>query len=127
MRIAFLLAFLVLQGCSVSRLAYNNVDVVLRWQMDHYFDLEGDQTDLLDRGLTTLLAWHRNEALPQYARLARSSVLAVRDVEFVDAARAVGSSALRIVVRHVLPNILAPLLVQATLGIATAELEAAGV
>jgi len=64
-----LLLALLLQGCSFSRLAYNNVDVVLRWQADHYFDLEGEQTDQLDRALATLLAWHRREALPQYARL----------------------------------------------------------
>jgi hypothetical protein len=66
---AFLLV-LALQGCSVSRVAYNNVDVVLRWQADHYFDLEGEQADQLDRGLASLLAWHRGQALPQYARLA---------------------------------------------------------
>jgi len=67
--LVFLLV-LALQGCSVSRLAYNNVDVVLRWQADHYFDLEGEQTEQFDRGLATLLAWHRRDALPQYARLA---------------------------------------------------------
>jgi hypothetical protein len=65
-----LLVALVLQGCSVTRLAYNNADVVLRWQVDHYLDLEGEQTVQLDRGLAAVLAWHRAEALPQYARLA---------------------------------------------------------
>ena len=64
--------------------------------------------------------------IPQYARLARSSVLAVKETEYVEAARALGAMVPRILVRHILPNILAPLLVQATLGIATAELEAAG-
>jgi peptide/nickel transport system permease protein len=64
--------------------------------------------------------------VPQYARLARSSVLAVKEHEYVEAARAIGAGTPAILVRHVLPNILAPLLVQATLGIATAELEAAG-
>jgi len=64
--------------------------------------------------------------VPQYARLARASVLAVRDVEYVESARAIGARTARIVVRHVLPNIMAPLLVQASLGIATATLEAAG-
>jgi peptide/nickel transport system permease protein len=64
--------------------------------------------------------------IPQYARLARSSVLAIRDAEFVEAARAVGARSLPILARHMLPNILAPLIVQAALGIATAELEAAG-
>jgi peptide/nickel transport system permease protein len=64
--------------------------------------------------------------VPQYARLARASVLQVKELEYVEAARAIGASNLRIVARHVLPNILAPLIVQATLGIATATLEAAG-
>ena len=64
--------------------------------------------------------------VPQYARLARSSTLVVSQLEFVEAARALGLPAVRTLVRHVLPNIAAPLLVQATLGIATAELEAAG-
>jgi peptide/nickel transport system permease protein len=64
--------------------------------------------------------------VPQYARLARSSVLSVTQLEYIEAARAIGSRTASVLVRHVLPNILAPLLVQATLGIATAELEAAG-
>jgi peptide/nickel transport system permease protein len=64
--------------------------------------------------------------IPQYARLCRSSVLAVKETEYIEAARALGAFVPRILLRHVLPNILAPLLVQATLGIATAELEAAG-
>jgi peptide/nickel transport system permease protein len=64
--------------------------------------------------------------IPQYARLCRSAVLAVKETEYIEAARALGALAPRILIRHVLPNILAPLLVQATLGIATAELEAAG-
>jgi peptide/nickel transport system permease protein len=64
--------------------------------------------------------------IPQYARLARSSVLEVKGREYVEAAYAIGAGTLRVLGRHVLPNILAPLLVQATLGVGTAELEAAG-
>jgi peptide/nickel transport system permease protein len=64
--------------------------------------------------------------IPQYARLARSSVLSVRELEYVEAARAVGARTWRILTRYILPNIVAPLLVQASLGIATATLEAAG-
>jgi peptide/nickel transport system permease protein len=64
--------------------------------------------------------------IPQYARLARSSTLAARELEYVEAARAIGARTLRLLARHVLPNVVAPLLVQATLGIATATLEAAG-
>jgi peptide/nickel transport system permease protein len=64
--------------------------------------------------------------VPQYARLARASVLEVKGLGYVEAAQAIGASQRRILFRHILPNVLAPLLVQATLGIATATLEAAG-
>jgi len=64
--------------------------------------------------------------IPQYARLARSSVLGVKGLEYVEAARAIGASTPALLSRHILPNIMAPLIIQATLGIATAELEAAG-
>ncbi len=65
-------------------------------------------------------------AIPVYARIARSSVLAVKETEFVEAARAVGNSSFKLLFKHVLPNISAPLIVQATLGIGTAELDSAG-
>lgn len=64
--------------------------------------------------------------IPIFARLVRGSVLRVRQEEFVDAARAVGASHIRIIGRHILPNTLAPIIVQATLGIGAAILEAAG-
>jgi peptide/nickel transport system permease protein len=83
-------------------------------------------TTILGPSIVNLMIAVGIVAVPIYARLARSSVLAVKETEYVDAARALGVRAPAILVRHVLPNILAPLLVQATLGIATAELEAAG-
>ena len=57
-----------------------------------------------------------------YARLVRAQVLAVREREFVEAARALGASDLRIIVRHILPNIIQPLIVQAAIGMAGAIL-----
>lgn len=57
-----------------------------------------------------------------YARLVRAQVLAVREREFVEAARALGASDLRIVVRHILPNIIQPVIVQAAIGMAGAVL-----
>lgn len=53
-----------------------------------------------------------------YARLVRAQVMAVRDREYVDAARALGAGSLRIFFRHILPNILQPILVQGTIGMA---------
>jgi peptide/nickel transport system permease protein len=83
-------------------------------------------TTILGPSITNLMIAVGIVYVPQYARLARSSALAVKEHEFVEAARALGARTPAILARHVLPNILAPLLVQATLGIATAELEAAG-
>lgn len=64
-------------------------------------------------------------SIPVYARLARSAVLALREQEFVAAAQALGGSGWRVLFRHILPNSLPPLIVQTTLGIAFAILEAA--
>jgi peptide/nickel transport system permease protein len=56
------------------------------------------------------------------ARLVRAQVLAVREREFVEAARALGASNTRIIVRHILPNIIQPVIVQAAIGMAGAIL-----
>ena len=57
-----------------------------------------------------------------YARLVRAQVLAVREREFVEAARGLGASDLRIILRHILPNIVQPVIVQAAIGMAGAIL-----
>lgn len=57
-----------------------------------------------------------------YARLARAQVLKVKELDFVLAARSLGASPVRIIARHLLPNILPPVLVQATIGMASAIL-----
>ncbi len=57
-----------------------------------------------------------------YARLARAQVLKVKELEFILAARSLGASHLRIMLRHLLPNILQPVLIQATIGMAGAIL-----
>jgi peptide/nickel transport system permease protein len=57
-----------------------------------------------------------------YARLVRGQVLAAREREFVEAARALGASDLHIVVRHILPNIIQPVVVQSAIGMAGAIL-----
>ena len=57
-----------------------------------------------------------------YARLVRGQVLAAREREFVEAARALGAGDLRIIVRHILPNIIQPIIVQAAIGMAGAIL-----
>jgi peptide/nickel transport system permease protein len=57
-----------------------------------------------------------------YARLVRAQVMAVKEREFVEAARALGASDLRVLGRHILPNIVQPLIVQAAIGMAGAVL-----
>src|SRR6266545_4189253 len=63
---------------------------------------------------------------PEYARLVRAQVLSLREREYVEAARSLGASAERIVWGHILPNTLAPLLVQASFDMGGAILSAAG-
>jgi peptide/nickel transport system permease protein len=63
--------------------------------------------------------------LPRYARLVRASAMSLRDLEFVEAARAAGASDLRIIVQNIVPNCMAPLIVLSTLGVAQAILSAA--
>ena len=64
-------------------------------------------------------------SIPVYARLMRSSVLSLKERDFVTAARCVGADGRRILFGHILPNGLSPLIVQTTLGVATAIIEAA--
>jgi peptide/nickel transport system permease protein len=64
-------------------------------------------------------------AVPGYARIVRASILSVKEQEFVEAARATGASDLRIIMQHILPNCMAPIIVQATMSIANAVLSAA--
>ena len=64
--------------------------------------------------------------IPAYARVMRAQVLSIKESDFVAAARALGAAPRQILLRRVVPNALTPLVVLATLGIATAILEAAG-
>ncbi|MDL2311089.1 ABC transporter permease [Peptostreptococcaceae bacterium OttesenSCG-928-C18] len=80
----------------------------------------------LGSGLSNLMIAVGIASIPGYARIVRSSVLSIRDMEFIEAAKANGSSNFRIITKHVIPNCLAPLIVQATLGVAYAIINAAG-
>src|SRR5580698_1805165 len=76
----------------------------------------------LGPGMTNLILALSIGGWVGYARLVRAQVLAVREREFVEAARALGASDLRIFVRHILPNIVQPLIVQSAIGMAGAVL-----
>ncbi len=64
--------------------------------------------------------------IPIFARITRASVLSVKELEFVQAARTIGCSNARILWVHILPNCINPLVVQATLSLGTSVLDAAG-
>jgi len=64
-------------------------------------------------------------SVPAFARVARASVMTVRDQEFIEAARAIGASKINIMFRHILPNSLAPIIVQVTMRVGSAIITAA--
>ncbi|MBE6012573.1 ABC transporter permease [Anaeropeptidivorans aminofermentans] len=63
--------------------------------------------------------------VPGYARIVRASMLTVKESEFVEAATSIGASNFRIITKHILPNAMAPIIVQATLGVASSILACA--
>ncbi|MCC6177920.1 MAG: ABC transporter permease [Chloroflexi bacterium] len=77
-------------------------------------------TSVLGRGLVPSMIAIGIVGIPYFARLARASTLTARELDYVLAARALGSSTPRILAHHILPNIAAPLIVQASLGLGTA-------
>ena len=64
-------------------------------------------------------------SVPGYARIVRGSILSVKGQEYIEAARSIGASDFRIITRHIVPNCLAPIIVQATMSIASAILSTA--
>lgn len=81
---------------------------------------------VLGPGLQNALIAIAVVSIPAYARVTRAQVLSIKETDFVAASLALGASGRQIVIRRVLPNALTPLVVLATLGVATAILEAAG-
>ena len=80
---------------------------------------------ILGQGLTNALLAVGVVLLPQIARVVRSSVISVRERDYVEAERAIGASDVQIVSTAILPNSMAPLIVQSTLALATAILDVA--
>jgi peptide/nickel transport system permease protein len=81
---------------------------------------------VLGPGLVNALIAISIVTIPQYARVMRAQVLAIKELDYVSASRALGASPRRILFRRVVPNAVTPLVVLGTLGIAGAILEAAG-
>lgn len=81
---------------------------------------------VLGKGMFNLILAIGISSVPSYARIVRASILSIRDLEYVEAARLSGCSDFRLIVRHILPNIMAPIIVQTTLSLGLAILRAAG-
>ena len=79
----------------------------------------------LGPGLFNLMIAVGITSIPRFARLMRASVLSVKNTEFIEAARAMGASHARVILLYILPNCMAPLIVQATINVANAILFAA--
>jgi peptide/nickel transport system permease protein len=79
----------------------------------------------LGSSMTNLMIAVGISSMPIYARILRASVLSVKDMEFVEASRAIGAKNMTIIISHIIPNSLAPVIVQATLGVAGAILTTA--
>ena len=79
----------------------------------------------LGPGLTNAMVAIGVGSAPVYARIVRASVLTVKEQEFVAAAQCIGASDFRIILHEIIPNALSPIIVQATLGVASAILSAA--
>jgi hypothetical protein len=77
--IAALVCICLLSGCSMVRLAYDNADSYLRWRAGSYLDVHGEQADELDAAIDHFHDWHRQQALPEYARLAGEAAQRVGD------------------------------------------------
>ncbi len=80
----------------------------------------------LGPGLVNILIAIAISYIPTFARVVRAKVMSIKDQEFIEAARAVGAGDARIIFKYIIPNSLAPIIVQATLGVAGAILSIAG-
>jgi peptide/nickel transport system permease protein len=80
----------------------------------------------LDRGLPQIMFAVAMVNVPIFARILRGSLLSLRESDYVIASRSLGASGFRVLVRHMLPNSLTPLIVAATLALATAIIDVAG-
>jgi peptide/nickel transport system permease protein len=81
---------------------------------------------ILGPGLTTIIIALGISSIPVYSRMVRGSVLSIKEREYITAAQALGASDISIMARHVIPNIIGPILVYGTLGLSGAILLTAG-
>jgi ABC-type dipeptide/oligopeptide/nickel transport system permease subunit len=107
------------------------LDLVIQRVIDVFLSFPGfllalSLVAVLGVGITNVILAVGLGVVPAFVRLTRASTLSIRSRPYVDAARAAGANGATIIVRHVLPNALPPIVVQATLGLGATLLTAAG-
>ena len=80
----------------------------------------------LGPGIRNLMIAVGVSSIPTYARIVRANVMSIKELQYIEAARAMGTRNNKIILKHIIPNTLAPVIVQSTLGVAGAILSAAG-
>lgn len=80
---------------------------------------------ILGSGLTNIMIAVGVVYAPRFARLVRATVFSARELDYVQAAQAIGNGPIRILFRHILPNLASPLIIQATLSLSTTALNEA--
>lgn len=135
-RVSLLVAVCVVLGCGLTGLAIGTISGYFGGWVDRIINLFFVNAFLSFPGILLAIAFAAFfgpgigkvilalivTGWAGYARLARAQVLKVKELEYVLAARSLGASRTRIILRHVLPNILQPVLIQATVGMAGAIL-----
>lgn len=101
----------------------NRIDNVLMRIMDVFLAIPSTLLAIsivaaLGQSMTNLLVAIAVSQVPAFARVVRSSILSVKGQDYIEAARAYGTHDLRIILRHIIPNALGPIIVQATLNVA---------
>jgi len=79
----------------------------------------------LGRGIDKAIIAISIVTIPEYARIVRSSILSIKESEYVQAAKVIGNKDSAIIFKHILPNVISPIVVRATLGISSAILDTA--
>jgi ABC-type dipeptide/oligopeptide/nickel transport system permease subunit len=107
------------------------LDLVIQRVIDVFLSFPGfllalSLVAVLGVGITNVILAVGLGVVPAFVRLTRASTLSIRSRDYVQAARASGANGLGIIWRHVLPNALAPVVIQATLGLGATLLTAAG-
>ncbi len=122
-------AFSATIGCALGALAafYSKADNVIMRVIDviqgiPYLILAIAIAAALGSGIRNMMIAVGISTIPLYARVTRAAVLTEKGQEYVEAARSIGASSTRIIIKHIFPNALSPIIVQATLGVANAIL-----